>query len=155
MRLLIDTHVWLWSLAEPARLSKQARSLLENVDNEVLFSVVCSWEIVTKHSLGKLKLPEPPDAFIPEQLKVQRLAALPLTLQHTLEAARLPWHHRDPFDRMLIAQARCERIPFLTADRKILAYEVKTIWAGATPKPVADRKPAAGAARRRRRARTA
>jgi PIN domain nuclease of toxin-antitoxin system len=135
MRLLLDTHVWLWWLSERGRLREAAlRALLEPA-NTLLFSAASSWEIAIKYALGKLKLPEPPSRFVPERLA--RHAMVPLAVQHThaLRVSELPRRHADPFDRLLVAQAQLEKATVLTADPSFVLYDVDMLWAGAGEPP--------------------
>jgi PIN domain nuclease of toxin-antitoxin system len=112
MRLLLDTHILLWWLADSPSLSDQARELIADPDNAVFVSAVSLWEIWLKQSLGKLQLP----LDFEERLAGESFESLPLLAAHTREVASLPWHHRDPFDRMLIAQARVSELTLVTAD---------------------------------------
>jgi len=129
MKILLDTQCWLWMVASPERLSDRARSLIEASDNELYLSAASAWEIAIKHSLGKLRLPEPPARYVPSRLDVLRTLALPIEHDHALHVATLPAHHRDPFDRLLIAQAQLEDLPILTADPLFARYDVTTITA--------------------------
>ena len=125
MNLLLDTHVVLWALAEPAKLARPARSALEDAQNEVLVSVVSAWEIAIKRSLGKLDAPDDLESAI----WMQGFEPLLLTFNHAEQAGLLPPHHRDPFDRMLIAQARAEGLVLVTRDSNIPRYGVHTLAA--------------------------
>jgi PIN domain nuclease of toxin-antitoxin system len=118
LRILLDTRLLLWWLGGDSSLSKQARALIIDPENVVFVSAVSLWEIWLKQSLGKLKLPE----RFEEILARESFEKLPLTHEHTHHVASLPWHHRDPFDRMLIAQAMAENLTFLTADDVVAAY---------------------------------
>ncbi len=128
MRVLIDTHVLLWALSGDKRLSRKAHSVISSFDNEVFVSAASAWEIATKHRLGKL-----PDAdavagnlsAIIEQLGFR---ALPISLGHAERAGALPGEHRDPFDRMLIAQSQAENLPLVSNERMFDAYAVRRIW---------------------------
>ena len=113
MRLLLDTHILLWWLADSPSLSDQARGLIADPDNAVFVSAVSLWEIRLKQSLGKLQLP----SDFEERLAGESFESLPLLADHTREVASMPWHHRDPFDRMLIAQAQSAGLTFVTADQ--------------------------------------
>jgi PIN domain nuclease of toxin-antitoxin system len=113
MRLLLDTHAFLWFLGDAPELSTQARGLIEDDTNEVLLSVASLWEMAIKISLQKLTLSGPLGQFIPEQLALNSIGLLPITLAHTVAVATLPFHHRDPFDRLLIRK-RSSR-PFLSS----------------------------------------
>lgn len=129
MRLLLDTHCWLWWLAEPERLSPDALGHLGDGRNEIYLSVASAWEIAIKVGLGKLRLPLPPEEYIPARLASQNMHALAIELDHVTEAGRLALHHRDPFDRLLVAQARREALTLVSADVKLRAYEVEFLWA--------------------------
>jgi PIN domain nuclease of toxin-antitoxin system len=128
MRLLIDAHSLLWFLEDNPRLSTVARDQIHDLTNERQVSIVNLWEISIKVNIGKLPLVRPfPDLF-PGQLHRNGITILDLTVEHVTRLATLPMHHRDPFDRMLIAQAMVEGIPILTADKAFDAYEVECIW---------------------------
>lgn len=129
MNLLLDTRCWLWMQAAPERFAPGARRLVEDPENVLLLSPVSAWEIATKVSAGRLSLPVPPAEYVPSRMKSSGVDALPLQHSHALEAGALPWHHRDPFDRLLIAQARVEGLPILTADRRFADYDVDLHWA--------------------------
>ena len=118
MRILLDTHLLLWWLWNSPQLSASARALIANPDNTIFVSAVSLWEIRLKQGLGKLRVPEHFERHLTEESFEQ----LPLTAHHTRALAELPWHHRDPFDRMLVAQALTERLRLATADRKIALY---------------------------------
>jgi PIN domain nuclease of toxin-antitoxin system len=129
VRILLDTHCWLWWVVDPDRLSASAQAAIANADNAILLSAVSSWEIAIKHSIGKLALPEPPEQFVPKRLARDGISSLPIEHSHALRVAALPYHHHDPFDRLLIAQAQVERIALMTVDPQFRPYEVKLIWA--------------------------
>ena len=122
MRLLLDTHVWLWWRLTPNRLNRRARLMMESGKSELFLSAASAWELAIKTAQGKQRLPEPVDRFILDRLHEDRIEELPVTSRHATYTARLPDLHRDPFDRLLIAQARCEGLTLLTADDKILQY---------------------------------
>jgi PIN domain nuclease of toxin-antitoxin system len=129
LRVLLDTHSWLWMRGEPDRLSDSSRQLLRDSKSELFFSAVSAWEIAIKFATGKLRLPQPPVVFVAQRLAEDRLSALPILIAHALHAGELPPHHRDPFDRLLIAQARIEGLTLLTADRGLAKYDVPIHWA--------------------------
>lgn len=129
MKVLLDTHAWLWMMAEPERLSPASRELLASAETAVHVSAASAWEIGIKHALGRLPLPAPPEDLVPFWLQRSNATALPIDMSHVLAAAALPNHHRDPFDRVLIAQSRLERLPLLTADPQFDAYEVEVLKA--------------------------
>jgi PIN domain nuclease of toxin-antitoxin system len=129
VRILLDTQVWLWMLAAPERLSEPARALVIATDNELLLSAASAWEIAIKYALGKLRLPETPGDLIPRLMTRTGITPLPIHHRHALHVASLPARHRDPFDRLLIAQAQIERLPILTADRSFALYDVELLSA--------------------------
>ena len=118
MKILLDTHLILWWLANSPSLSDQARALISDPGNTLFISAVSLWEIWLKVSLGKLRLP----ADFETRLAAESFENLPLTAPHTRQVAVLPWHHRDPFDRMLVAQAQTDNLIFLTADEIATRY---------------------------------
>ena len=131
MRLLLDTHVFLWWFLTPDRLSDRARLLLQDPDNELLVSAASSLEIAIKSGLKKLELPEPPARYVTSRLEAKGLSPLAVEHAHALRLAELPLHHRDPFDRLLIAQAQLEDATLVTGDPAFLLYDVDVFWAAA------------------------
>ncbi len=123
MKILLDTHILLWWLADDPLLSKKARTLIIDKKNIVFISAATTWEMMIKKALGKLEAPE----NIVEMIKDNQFKDLSITLAHTLAIGELPKHHHDPFDRMLVAQAKCESLTLITADEKITAYDVQHI----------------------------
>lgn len=128
MRFLLDTHSLLWFLSGDAGLTERARRLIENPDYDILVSIASLWEIAIKHSLGKLKLAQPFEEIFPHQLEINSLSLLSVRLPHVVRVASLPFHHRDPFDRLLIAQSLSEEVPVLSADDAFDDYGVERIW---------------------------
>lgn len=124
MKLLLDTHVVLWSATDPARLSAEARAALEDGTHDVLVSIVTAWEIAIKQSLGKLELVRPAEQWLPEVLRRTGFEVAELGLPAALRVRGLEWHHRDPFDRLLIAQALEEGYTIVTHDQVFAAYGV-------------------------------
>jgi PIN domain nuclease of toxin-antitoxin system len=118
LKILLDTHLLLWWLGNSSDLSAQARAHISDPENTIFVSAVSLWEIWLKASLGKLRLP----ADFEEKMAAETFESLPLTATHARQVALLPWHHRDPFDRMLVAQARAENLILLTADNGVTAY---------------------------------
>lgn len=114
-------------LAAPDRLSAASRALVAAGDNELVLSAASAWEIAIKHGLGKLHLPETPDEYIPRLMMRSGVTPLPVHHRHALHVATLPPRHRDPFDRLLIAQAQLEELPIMTADRSFGLYEVEVL----------------------------
>jgi PIN domain nuclease of toxin-antitoxin system len=129
LRILLDTQVWLWMQASPSRLSEATRALLLDVGNELLLSAASSWEIAIKYALGKLTLPTVPSEYVPSRMQASGTTGMDIHHDHVLQTAILPHHHGDPFDRLLVAQAQLERVPLLTADRQLAAYDVELLWA--------------------------
>lgn len=125
MRLLLDTHIFLWWLSDWERISEPARAAIADPGNEVFVSAVSGWEIGIKKAKGRLVAPDDLAAVVDEK----RFEHLPLTFAHAERAAALPSHHRDPFDRMLIAQAQAEGLVLVTRDSRIADYEVATMRA--------------------------
>ena len=129
MKLLLDTHTFLWFVAGDTQLSPTARRKIEDLGNERYLSIASIWEMSIKHGIGKLPLSQPIEHFIPTQLQTNRIDILPITQEHAFQAGQLPMHHRDPFDRMLIAQSLIEAIPLVSADTSFTAYTGLTqIW---------------------------
>ncbi|HYH79180.1 MAG TPA: type II toxin-antitoxin system VapC family toxin [Longimicrobium sp.] len=128
MRLLLDTHVFLWFIIADPKLSARAEQAIRHDENTALLSIASVWEIAIKVKQGRLAIPQPLDVFIPHQLQANKIGLLPVELQHTYEIARLPLHHRDPFDRLLIAQAMTEDIPVVSTDSAFDAYPVQRLW---------------------------
>ena len=130
MKYLLDTMIWLWSVADTDRIGKAGLAILRNGGEEIYLSAVSSWEISIKSKLGKFELPEPPGPYVRTRIATQAIRSLPITLDHTLCVYDLPLHHHDPFDRLLIAQAIAEEMTILTADRVFGKYPVKILWCG-------------------------
>ena len=130
MKYLLDTNVFLWSNGAPERLNKQATAVLSSGASEIYLSAASSWEIAIKFALRALRLPSPPSQFIPDALRILSIRSLEISHFHALTAGALPSHHRDPFDRMLVAQARSEDMVLLTADKIFAKYDVQTIFSG-------------------------
>ena len=125
MRCMLDTHAFIWLVSYPEKLSRTVVDMLQSPSNEFYLSAVSGWEIAIKTHLGRLQLPDMPDRFVPEQLAENRVSSLPVLMSHALHVANLPDHHRDTFDRRLVAQAQLEDLPILTADPDIARYDVK------------------------------
>jgi PIN domain nuclease of toxin-antitoxin system len=126
MAVLLDTHVFLWWVTDDPRLTKRARRTI--AATACLLSVASCWEMAIKASLGKLTLPGAVDRFVQEQLEVNGFTLLPITLEHTGRIAALPFHHRDPFDRLLAAQALAEGVSVVSADPVFRRYGVTRVW---------------------------
>lgn len=127
MRILLDTHIWLWMVAARKRLSDRMLAAIEEPTNELFLSAASAWEIAIKHSTGRLSLPESPASYVPKRMADTGVSALVVEHVHALAVAGLPRHHDDPFDRLLIAQAIVERLPVLTVDRQFAAYAIELI----------------------------
>ena len=128
MKVLLDTHTFLWWITDDGRLSLRAREAISNEENELFVSAATGWEIAIKVRIGRLELPDDPQCFVSEQLRINAFKPLPIGMDHALHVSTLADHHRDPFDRMLIAQAQVEGIPIVTADSNIQKYQVEVIW---------------------------
>ena len=129
-RLLLDTHVFLWLHTDPDRLGP-AKAVMERASTKLFLSAASSWEIAIKWKLGKLPLPEAPETYVPSRMRIAQVESLPITHTHALGVASLPDHHRDPFDRMLVAQARTESLTLVTVDPLIQPYDVRLMFLGA------------------------
>jgi PIN domain nuclease of toxin-antitoxin system len=126
MKLLLDTHVFLWLLTSPERLQDHV-GIVADTSNELVVSAASSWEIAIKHEIGRLQLPEEPDRYVPSRIRMIGAHALPVEHSHALAVATLPKLHRDPFDRLLVAQARLEGMTILTADEAVARYPVTSL----------------------------
>jgi PIN domain nuclease of toxin-antitoxin system len=129
MKFLLDTSIFLRSLDAFAQLNKQAQEVFTKGE-EIYLSSASSWEIVVKYRVGKLNLPKAPEKLIPNALTKFAIRALPITLAHTLAVGELPNHHKDPFDRILVAQARNEGMVLMTEDSEVSKYPVEILWCG-------------------------
>ena len=129
MRVLLDTQVWIRMRQAPKRLSGRARRILTNERRELVLSAATPWEIAIKASFGRLKLPCSVEEFVSTRAATTRVTPLPITQVHAVQSAELPLHHRDPFDRVLVAQARLEGIPLMSNDQVFKAYDVEVVWA--------------------------
>ena len=127
MKLLLDTHAFLFAIGDPDELSPKTRKALLNSDISRWVSAVSLWEIAFKIQIGKLNLPANP-SFYREHLQQLGAAILPIDSNHSFELLRLPLHHKDPFDRLLIAQARVEDMTLVTRDKNVRHYDVRTLW---------------------------
>jgi PIN domain nuclease of toxin-antitoxin system len=125
LRLLLDTHVFLWCAANDPKLRPETREAIESPDSFVAISAAVAWELEIKRALKKLQAP----SDMREQLELYRFDELPITIEHAIHAAALPRHHGDPFDRLLVAQAQLEGLTIVTRDRKISSYDVPTLMA--------------------------
>jgi PIN domain nuclease of toxin-antitoxin system len=128
MRVLLDTHSFLWFMSGDEKLSSTARAILDDIENEVLVSMASLWEIAIKTSLGKISLERKFEDLIPQQLISNEIGVLPIRLQHLAVLTDLPFQHRDPFDRLIIAQAMAEELPILSRDPAFVDYPVQVFW---------------------------
>jgi len=128
MKVLLDTHTFLWWITDDPKLSLRVRGIISDGENEIFISAATGWEIAIKAQIGRLKLPDEPRLFILEQLKINGMKSLPIEMRHALHISTLPIHHQDPFDRILIAQAQMEELPVLSADPQFWKYDVTIIW---------------------------
>jgi len=128
MKLLLDTHVFIWADGEPEKLSPAAKAACENAANELILSVASVWEMQLKMTLGKLTLRGPLRRVIEDWLQKNMIQILPVSLEHVFNLERLAVHHKDPFDRLLIAQATSEGLTIVTHDRAFAAYNTSIIW---------------------------
>jgi PIN domain nuclease of toxin-antitoxin system len=128
VKLLLDTNTFLWWVADDRRLSRPARLAIADGSNEVLFSAVSAWEIVVKAALGRVELRDSPGVFVGAQIQANALDVLPVLLRHAVALADLPEVHRDPFDRMLVAQAQSEGAAIVTGDAEVTQYPVEIVW---------------------------
>ena len=129
MKVLLDTQVWICMRNAPTRLTARARRILTDERNELVLSAATPWEIAIKVAVGKLRLPGSVEEFVSTRTAATRVTPLPITQLHAIESAALPQHHRDPFDRVLVAQARLERLPLMSTDDVFRAYDVDLVWA--------------------------
>jgi PIN domain nuclease of toxin-antitoxin system len=128
MRVLVDTHTFLWALLQDHRLSAKAKQILTSTEHEIYFSLVSLWEIAVKMKIGKLNTAGSSVSYIRDEMEEYGMELLPVRYEHILQLERLPLHHSEPFDRLLIAQAIAESLPILTHDAAFPAYAVKLIW---------------------------
>jgi PIN domain nuclease of toxin-antitoxin system len=127
MRILLDTHIFLWFISGDIQLSTDVRDAIRDPDNEVYLSSVSVWEAIVKYQLGKLPLPEPPETYLPKQRNLHQIASLALDESSVIQLAKLPPLHRDPFDRMLICQALQNGLTLATVDAAVRAYSVSVL----------------------------
>ena len=127
MKFLLDTHTFLWFIEDNSQLSTKAKTLLES-EASLFISVASLWEMAIKISISKLTLTQPFVTFVPDQLEKSAIDILPISVEHLALVATLALHHRDPFDRLLVAQAILEALPIVSIDSKLDAYSIKRIW---------------------------
>ncbi|MCP4680468.1 MAG: type II toxin-antitoxin system VapC family toxin [Deltaproteobacteria bacterium] len=127
-RILLDTHAFLWFIYDDPRLSSAAAASIENPEIEKVFSIASVWEIAIKHQIGKLELGMEFDAFVREYLLESAIQLIPVSVVHLIAYSDLPLLHRDPFDRLLIAQSQVLKVPIVTVDSRIAAYDIPVVW---------------------------
>ena len=120
----------MWTMFEPHRLAQDARDVFADPNQEMFLSAASAWEIAIKTASGKLRLPEPPASYLPRRMADQGVRPLAILHQHALAVSLLPLHHRDPFDRLMIAQAKLENMVVITADAVFRHYSIELLWAG-------------------------
>ena len=128
MRVLIDTHVFLWWNTNDPQLSLRAREIISDGNSEVFLSAASAWEIAIKAARKRLILPEEPAQYVSSRMNQHRFQSLPVQVSHALHVYDLPFHHDDPFDRLLIAQSQLEGLPLITTDSEIKKYKVEIVW---------------------------
>lgn len=128
MRVLLDTHAFIWWIGDDERLSERVREVVADGGNDLFFSVVSGWEMAIKAHLGKLRVSEHLGAYLSRELASNSIQVLSVYLSHAVRVADLPDHHQDPFDRLLIAQAQVEGLSLVSADTEVSRYPVDVIW---------------------------
>lgn len=128
MQALLDTNAFLWWVTNDKKLSSASHNVISNPQNDIFFSIVSSWEIVIKTQIGNLPLPESPEIYIPSRLSYYDFRTLSINMEDVLQTWQLELHHKDPFDRLLIAQSQINNLPIVTADTKFHLYDVSIIW---------------------------
>jgi PIN domain nuclease of toxin-antitoxin system len=128
MNALLDTHAFLWWITDTPELSPRAREVISDGHNQLFLSAASGWEIAIKAKLGRLQLPQNLERFVSEHVSLNAISSLPIQLSHALHVYTLPDHHRDPFDRILVAQSQLEKLPIVTKDPQIARYSVDVIW---------------------------
>ncbi len=128
MKLLLDTSTFLWAIADPDLLSPRARDALSDPDNELFLSAASAWEIAIKVALGRIKISGPVEKLVPTEMAALSIEPLPVLHSHALRTIKLPPLHRDPFDRLLVAQTQVDHLTLVTSDRAIRSYAVPVVW---------------------------
>ena len=128
MRVLLDTHAFLWWVTDDAQLSDRVRDVIGDRDNRIFLSAASAWELAIKVGIGKLTLPEPVETYVPRRLVSNAFEPPPIEIRHTLRVATLPNYHRDPFNRILIAQCQVDDLVIASCDRQVLRYSVQQVW---------------------------
>ena len=128
MKYLLDTHAFLWFVLDDKRISTKAKSIIKDSKNEIYFSAASAWEIAIKTKLDRLKIKGDLESFIIEQLSTNNFVPLSITISHSLYTERLPQFHKDPFDRIIIAQSKIENMSLISKDKNIKKYKVPIVW---------------------------
>ena len=128
MKYLLDTHAFLWFVIDDKRISTNAKSIIKDSKNEIFFSAASAWEMAIKIKLNRLKIKGNLESFIIEQLSANNILPLSITISHSLYTERLPQFHKDPFDRIIIAQSIVENLQLISADKDIRKYNLKLVW---------------------------
>ena len=128
MRYLLDTHAFLWFVLDDKRISTKAKSIIADSENEIYFSAASAWEMAIKTKLARLKFKGELGSFIIEQLSTNSFVPLSITISHSLYTEQLPQIHKDPFDRIIIAQSKLEDLPLISTDKKIRKYPTTVVW---------------------------
>ena len=128
MKLLLDTHTFIWFITDSPKLTPMSKQLIEDENNQRLISMASIWEMAIKHSIGKLRFQPSFDEFIEEQIFVNKLTIIHVNLNHIKTVASLPLYHRDPFDRLIIAQSIVEKVPIISADKIFDSYSIIRLW---------------------------
>ncbi|MCH7730929.1 MAG: type II toxin-antitoxin system VapC family toxin [Candidatus Marinimicrobia bacterium] len=128
MNLLLDTHAFIWFCEGNPRISRLARAAIENLNNTRYLSIASIWEMSLKKSMDKLTLSIPLEQFISKQMEINSIKILPIKLRHVYQVASLPFHHRDPFDRLLVSQCQIEQFSLLSRDKIFSLYNIDVVW---------------------------
>ena len=128
MKVLLDTHTFLWWITDSPLISSKVRDIVQNADNEIFLSAASGWEIAIKVQLGRIHLPDKPSIYLAKQMSLNAFQPLTITMSHSLYICNIPDIHKDPFDRIIIAQAILEGMPLLTKDSNMPKYGIQIIW---------------------------
>ncbi len=128
MKYLLDTHTFLWWNMDDAQLSLLAKEIIADGANEIFLSAATAWEIAIKSARGRLELPEDPTRYVSSRMNLHGFQPLSVQIHHAVQVYKLPMHHADPFDRLLIAQSQIESMPLISIDSEIRKYEVEVVW---------------------------
>jgi PIN domain nuclease of toxin-antitoxin system len=129
MRYLLDTHAFIWIVTgETEYFSKTLMNIIENTENALFLSAASIWEMMIKCSINRLSIPKPEKSFLTEQMAISNITELPVNMEHSFEIINLPLFHKDPFDRILVSQARVENMRIITRDKKMSLYDIDIVW---------------------------